>query len=804
MAEEELGAEGQQETATSEPPAKPPKGTGNGKLLALVLAVALLIGVPLGYLAIEGMDSADSVAVTMVGKDDTELEVALDDLKGMETLEDISSYQNRFGNWRGLGTYKGVELSALADLVGGMEPGDVMTLTASDGYHLNLSYYQVYAEGECLEIQGPMVLAYQFNGTECPGWEDGPMVAALAPDQAFSNIDFNSTCAKDPEFLGSTSAGSLWVRNVERIQIRALYEEWTVVVTNLEDIQTDVTRTKFVSLQYFNGESYTDSSMRNWTGVPARVLLGMVDDDDPASFSTTLAESEYMIIAEASDGYFRAIMARDLVDIGAIFALQINGSALPEDFAPVRLVGPDMSGKDMVSKICGVTMDHVAVIVSSEEESRALTITELAKMDLYSGSGYFMKSTGTIVGPLNFTGVPVRDLVDEVFEGDNYSLETVAWDGYDMTYTPMQVENGTFPVYDLDGALIGPQDLTLMLAIEEDDERLPYNELRIVIVDDETQPVTDGHYWAKMPKELNVVPYVEEWTIELSGVTDMGIDRQTFESLASCYYHTTYYNYTEDDVEHSYEGVPLWVLVSAVDGGDAPDGHYMFNDALAEGGYAVNVSASDDEYGLFDAEQVARNDSIIVANKLDGEPLDETSWPLRIVGENLPEPQRIKMIVKITLVDFMEVPAWELSLLGLTDAVMTEWSMVSLFNCDEGLHISYFNYTEDTVEHSYAGIPLWVLIGMVDGGDDGHWLFNDTLAALGYAVNVSAVDYFEEIPIEDVAYNDDLIIAMMFDGEYLTGDDYPLKLVGEIDGEEIPESMKVKAVTQIELVDLPE
>jgi DMSO/TMAO reductase YedYZ molybdopterin-dependent catalytic subunit len=445
--------------------------------------------------------------------------------------------------------------------------------------------------------------------------------------------------------------------------------------------------------------------------------------------------------------------------------------------------------------------DDTAVIVSGFEESIDLTVSELAEMESYEGSGYYMKSTGTIVGPLNFTGVPLSILVDLVYGGDNYSLGTVAWDGYEMTYNSGQVENGTFPTYNLDGELLGPDDLTMMLAYEEDGERLAYDSLRIVIVDDEETPITDGHFWAKMVKELNVAPYVDDWTLELEGVTSMDMDRQTFESLATCYYHTTYYNYTDDDGDHSYEGIPLWVLLSAVDKGDAPDGHYMFNDALAEAGYTVNVTGSDGRSGYFQAEQVARNDSIIVAYKLDGEPLEEDEWPLRIVGEGLSGSQKIKMIASIAIEGFEETPAWELSLFGLTDAVMTEWDMVALFNCDEGLHVSYYNYTEDTEEHSYAGIPLWVLIGLVDGADASHWLFNDTLAGLGYGVKVTGSDgYNKTLSVGDVEYNDSLILALTFDGEYLTGEEYPLMLTGE----GLPGSLKIKSVVRIDLVDLPE
>ncbi|HIH00588.1 TPA: hypothetical protein HA259_00645 [Thermoplasmata archaeon] len=443
----------------------------------------------------------------------------------------------------------------------------------------------------------------------------------------------------------------------------------------------------------------------------------------------------------------------------------------------------------------------VAITVSGFGESVNLTISDLAEMQSYEGSGYYMKSTGTIVGPLNFTGVPIRELVDLVYDGDNYSLGTVAWDGYEMTYNSGQVENGTFPIYDFEGDLLGPDDFTMMLAYQEDGERLAYDSLRIVIVDDEETPITDGHFWAKMVKELNVAQYVRDWTLELVGVTSMDMDCQTFESLASCYYHTMYYNYTDEDGDHSYEGVPLWVLLSAVDEGDAPDGHYMFNDALAEGGYTVNVTASDGYCALFDSEQVSRNDSIMVAYKLDGNALEDDSWPLRIVGDGLAGSQKVRGIVRIAMEGFEENPAWELTLAGLTDATFTEWDFVALFNCDEELHVSYYNYTEDSVEHSYAGIPLWILVGLVDGADSSHWLFNESLAEAGYGVKVTGSDeYNKTLSAADVEYNDSLIVALTFDGEYLSGDSYPLKLTGE----GLPGSYNIKGVVRIDLVDLPE
>ncbi|MCJ7488635.1 MAG: molybdopterin-dependent oxidoreductase, partial [Thermoplasmata archaeon] len=157
--------------------------------------------------------------------------------------------------------------------------------------------------------------------------------------------------------------------------------------------------------------------------------------------------------------------------------------------------------------------------------------------------------------------------------------------------------------------------------------------------------------------------------------------------------------------------------------------------------------------------------------------------------------------VRIAIEGYVETPAWELTLAGLTTETFTEWDFVALFNCDEGLHVSYYNYTDDSGEHSYAGIPLWVLIGLVDGADSSHWLFNDTLADLGYGVKVTGSDgYNKTISVGDVQYNDSLILALTFDEEYLTEEDYPLTLTGE----DLPGSMNIKGVVRVDLVDLPE
>jgi DMSO/TMAO reductase YedYZ molybdopterin-dependent catalytic subunit len=772
-------------------------------VIITVVVTAILVAAPLGYLVLTNSNgnepTEESVLVTVSGKQSS-ADYKLSDLEAMQYVEQTSSYQNRFGNWKGQGTYRGVELSTLADDVGGMVAGDIMTIEASDGYAQNLSYYQVYPDAAYQATQGQIILAYAFNGTNVSGWTDGPMIAVLAPDQAFSNDDLNQTVDRDPEFAASTSGGSLWVKNVRNITIASMYTEWVVSLTNLENATTNMTRTQFVAIDYWYGTSYVDSKTRNWTGAPVSCVLGLVDDSDPSTFNSTMAESRYRVTVTGADDYNKTVAAEDLVSSGAILAYKLNGTLLSSDTAPLRLTGPGMSGSYQVSKIASITMLQPEDIILTVSGTVTLnySMTDLLYLPSTTGIGGLRKSTGTIVGPDTYTGVTVSSLLEKVYSGTDFSLEVEATDGYTMTFSSSQALNGTFAYYDSSGNLAGVDNFTMLLAYQMNGQPLGET-LRIVIIGP-TSPLTDGAFWVKYVGYLTVVPFATEWNLTLDGLTNMTMDRQTFESVATCSHHQHSYTLTNTSGSFVYEGVALWTLVSAVDGADEPDGHYMFNDLLATAGYNVTIVCSNGANLTFNSTQVAHNESLIVANTLDGSPLPDDEFPLRLVGEYLTEEQMVKGIVRIELTNIStDYPMWNLTLVGTKTVTIDSGTFDALYRC--GVHSASCTFSSGGSDHVYAGIPLWVLVGAVDGDDGtGHYVFNNTLADQGYSVEVIASDGFNKtFPVSDVRDNDTLIIAYTSDGAYLTGTEYPLRLVGATLGG----SMSVKAVVEIQLVGLP-
>jgi len=776
------------------------KGDSKGFLkYILVGAVALLlVSVPLLYLMtnkdLQG-NNGKVEGIFLIISGDVEKNLSLSELEKMESIEGETSYQNQFGNWKGLGKYKGVELWRLADLVGGMEAGDVMSIEAKDGYFFNLSYYQVYANEDYLQIQGKIIISYEYNGSKVPKWKDGLMVAVLSPDGGFSNEDMNKTMPRDEEFMMIRSAGAFFVKEVYRISIRHVYDEWSVNLTSADGKVSNLTRTEFSKLRYFDRGNFTIDGVA-WEGATLRAIAGLVDDGDRYTFNESLAGC-YKIEIRAKDGYNKTFYLKNLTENGAIIADKMNGSLIVGKFAPVRLICPLLSKGDMIVAISDIKLikevEKEIVLTVKGENSINYTMEDIRNFPSYVGSGSFKKSTGAIMGPYTFKGVRISTIISEinVLNSMNYSLEVESSDGYKMTFSSSQV-NGTFAVYDENGNVKGLGNLVLMLAYEEIGASMSGGPLRIVIVG-EGSPITDGHFWVKYVRYMMIKPYASDWTLNLSGVKRVEMDRQTFESIASCEYHRVRYYFTNETGEHVYEGVPLWVLVSAIDGGDGEDGHYMFNSLLAEIGYNVSVIAKDGYNATFTSKDIARNNSIIVAYKLDGEDLPSTEYPLKIVG-NVSSKQKVKMISEIRILNLSKVPEWNLTLCGTRNVTMDSATFAALFYSNA--HTVYYNYTENGTNHSYAGVPLWILISMVDGLDVEHYEFNDTLAQTNYEVKITSFDgHNVTLPISQVGRNDSIILAFTLDGEYLT-ENAMLMLVGEF----LTDEHKVSNVAKIELV----
>jgi hypothetical protein len=286
-------------------------------------------------------------------------------------------------------------------------------------------------------------------------------------------------------------------------------------------------------------------------------------------------------------------------------------------------------------------------LVALDGSTLTLNESAIAKLEPFTSRGGFKTSVGYLHGIANYTGVSVVDLCNLVGGiNDTCSLLVNASDGYSMVYTYNQVQGKNCICYSpATGDEVQPtQPLTMILAYYKNGANLTSDEgpLRLAIIGSEGL-LTDGSLWTKMVTKLVIQPAVTDWALVLTGPYSDNMPRSSFESGLNC--HEA--NWT-DSHYNVWSGMPLWYLIGWID--DKGDINRMtFNDTLAEQGYTVKVIRGNGDYVKFTSLRVMRNSNIIVANMLNGAPLPEPYWPLKLVGSGLSDDEMLRNIVEIQI-----------------------------------------------------------------------------------------------------------------------------------------------------------
>ena len=294
------------------------------------------------------------------------------------------------------------------------------------------------------------------------------------------------------------------------------------------------------------------------------------------------------------------------------------------------------------------TSETSALIIVNGTQTKTLTMADIKNLPAISDSTGDITSSGTIEGPYQYKGVGIMDVLKLVggITADD-AIRISAKDGYSMTFSYKQVaEGGEFPTYDsTTGKEVTPSGtITILLAYEKDGKAIDdtIGPLRTIVM--APGQLTDGHWNIKWTTKIEVVALQQAWTLSLQGAINADIDKATFESGAAPGCHGT--NWT-DAQGHVWTGIPLWYLVSYVDDADTMG---ALNTAVWDKGFEVHVANTNGDIVMFSSQEVRKNDNLIVAYQMDGQPLPSTEWPLALVGSGVDSQHQIGMIMKIKLI----------------------------------------------------------------------------------------------------------------------------------------------------------
>ena len=160
-----------------------------------------------------------------------------------------------------------------------------------------------------------------------------------------------------------------------------------------------------------------------------------------------------------------------------------------------------------------------------------------------------------------------------------------------------------------------------------------------------------------------IVATTADWPLKLYGAQMSTLTQSGFESCVAC--HTSTYT----DESGTWSGIALWRLMGAVDDTHV-HGAGDFNDSLATAGYDVLAIGADTYDYTFGSAFLARNNNIIVANKLNGQSLPVNDggtpahplYPLKLVGTLDGTGWKIGSLVRIDLRNIPSpTPAWDLN-----------------------------------------------------------------------------------------------------------------------------------------------
>ena len=283
-------------------------------LIAIIVSAGTIIG--LSMLPPPSPPNIVGEVDIRVVKGGTSVDLDFESLVEMPPTSGVSSSQNRFQNWRDDGTYVGVSLSSLVELVGGMDENDVVRVNATDGWIQYYAYYNLYPNASFTTLQGSLILAYSFNGTTPTTWGDGPRTVFLPADGAYSNDDANHT-THPAWFFGS--AGARWVKNVASIEvIEDVYVGGSFHVKVIEG--TDEEDVYLVDLALMNNlEAFTayQKFSGSWSGngTYRGVLLSTL-----VELVTTIDDND--IVNVTADGYAQAFAFYNLYPNSSIYNIQ--------------------------------------------------------------------------------------------------------------------------------------------------------------------------------------------------------------------------------------------------------------------------------------------------------------------------------------------------------------------------------------------------------------------------------------------------------------------------------------------------
>ncbi|MGI6249947.1 MAG: hypothetical protein ACOYKD_01075 [Anaerolineaceae bacterium] len=327
-------------------------------------------------------EAALPVTVLELEHGDEVIYFTMEQLKALPAVEGLAGIMSSTGKITPPAMYKGVLVSTLLEQVGGLKPENSVEILASDGYSITYSpgqildgQYTTYdvANGDETKTVGKLqtIIAYEREGKPLNNESEGELRLAIIGESNLQVVD-----------------GHWSIKFVNKIRLKEAIEDWVVDFVGGIDAPMDRATFESGAAPDCHPATWKDPDGREYLGIPLYYLLGRVDDEvkhGPKSYRDDLAKSNaYTVDIIAKDGYTVTLDAfTTMRNDDIIVAYLLDGKPLEGEDFPLKLVGPELTKKQMVGGIAKVQINFGAAEaaapepVPSEEAANDAPISEV-------------------------------------------------------------------------------------------------------------------------------------------------------------------------------------------------------------------------------------------------------------------------------------------------------------------------------------------------------------------------------------------------------------------------------------------
>jgi len=522
-----------------------PKTAINTKILAAVaitIVAVAAVAVAAVYMLSQPSNSPStlpSMSLTLIGSNGQQKVLTEQDIAALEAYSAQGGLKTSSGVISGVGTYTGVLVTDLLNLVGGMTSDQTLTVTASDGYTMDFTYDQV-VNGQDFPTYDPetgseaastqpmkLVLTYYLNGAALSS-DEGPLrLSVLGSEGLITNghfwvkmvtqLEINSPTSPSPSPSPSpthtatpTPAPS---SSPTPTPTPTPVVTWNILFSGGTSV--NMTDLDFEDQASQNPATWThDESDTTWAGTPLYQLVNWYVDN--GYISAGVLSLGYNVSVIGSDDYTIVLEdSRVQANNNIIIANNANGTTLSDKYYPLTLTGSGVTKKESVKCIAQIQIntalpdDMTLTIKGANGTTLVFDTSGIAALPSVSGMGG-MNSHGEIKGVGNYTGISILSLVNMVGGmPSNSFVRLTAADTYTKDYTYEQITSGTgYGTFDpvTNDATDATQPITAILAYAVDDELLSPSSgpLRSAFIGPEGL-LTLSSMWVKSTVQVEVV-----------------------------------------------------------------------------------------------------------------------------------------------------------------------------------------------------------------------------------------------------------------------------------------------------------